>query len=339
MIQQRNMMDFYPNKGKISNIEHARSPLPMSNSPRPTSFKPLKVNLPTLPTDSPGLKGAASLNSLPASNADDTPKYFWDSFDLNNGEEAPDQANKNMTSEVDANRTDNASFVSGESSAGDRARLLPTASIDPTRDIETLPEDVRIATMPRKPIHDNVSNVDTEDDEPPMGQVFPRQPVSTSFEQLLALNDDINFADEDEELQSPSMGYEQANSYDYHLHLNNYLPTYNISENSETDEQTPMLDRRRQIISPNANRNVNTDSFDVSSEFNASIRALPEEKSSYHFGKPPSSKPPSSTSNGLKNGEGTLDNLCQLEETDDEDEAQTPTVENKPLGMAKITQV
>ena len=27
-----------------------------------------------------------------------------------------------------------------------------------------------------------------------------------SFEQLLALNDDINFADEDEELQSPSMG-------------------------------------------------------------------------------------------------------------------------------------
>ena len=134
-------------------------------------------------------------------------------------------------------------------------------------------------------------------------------------------------------------GYEQANSYDYHLHLNNYLPTYNISENSETDEQTPMLDRRRQIISPNANRNVTTDSFDVSSEFNASIRALPEEKSSYHFGKPPSSKPPSSTSNGLKNGEGTLDNLCQLEETDDEDEAQTPTVESKPLGMAKITQV
>ena len=57
MIQQRNMMDYYPNKGKLTNIEHARSPLPMSNSPRPTSFKPLKVNLPTVPTDSPGLKG------------------------------------------------------------------------------------------------------------------------------------------------------------------------------------------------------------------------------------------------------------------------------------------
>ena len=62
MIQQRNMMDYYPNKGKISNIENARSPLPMSNSPRPTSFKPLKVNLPTVPTDSPGLKGNFSPN-------------------------------------------------------------------------------------------------------------------------------------------------------------------------------------------------------------------------------------------------------------------------------------
>merc|ERR1712141_971685 len=112
-------------------------------------------------------------------------------------------------------------------------------------------------------------------------------------------------------------------------------PTYNISENSETEEQTPMLDRRRQIVSPNAN------SFDVSSEFNASIRALPEDKS-YIFGKqspPSSSKPPNSSSNGrLQDG----DNLCQLEETDDDDDedAQTPTVESKPaLGLSKITQV
>lgn len=150
----------------------------------------------------------------------------------------------------------------------------------------------------------------------------------------MALNDDINFADE--EVESPSFA-ELPNSYDYHLHLNNYLPTYNISENSETEEQTPMLDRRRQIVSPNAN------SFDVSSEFNASIRALPEDKS-YIFGKqspPSSSKPPNSSSNGrLQDG----DNLCQLEETDDDDDddedAQTPTVESKPaLGLSKITQV
>ena len=131
MIQQRNMMDFYPNRGKISNIEQARSPLPMSNSPRPTSFKPLKVNLPTVPTDSPGLKGATSLSSLPASNAEDTPKYFWDSFDLNNADGVDNGENKNMNTELTANHGDNASFVS-ESSAGDRSRLLlQTANVGP----------------------------------------------------------------------------------------------------------------------------------------------------------------------------------------------------------------
>ena len=187
----RNLMEYYPSKTKLNIdnagiVQHRSSPgggvVVMNNGQqRPNSFKPLKVNLPTLPTDSPGLKGAASLNSLPASNADDTPKYFWDSFDLNNGEEAHPDHEKHMTSEVDAIRTDNASFVSGESSAGDRAgRVLPPTSIDPTRDIETLPEDIRIATMPRKPIPDNISNADTED-EPPMGTVFPNKPVSTRY--------------------------------------------------------------------------------------------------------------------------------------------------------------
>ena len=57
------------------------------------------------------------------------------------------------------------------------ASLLVTA-IDPTRDIETLPEDIQIATMPRKPLvsfvqsktqADNLSNADTED-EPQLGK-------------------------------------------------------------------------------------------------------------------------------------------------------------------------
>lgn len=183
-----------------------------------------------------------------------------------------------------------------------------SASIDPTRDIETLPEDIQIATMPRRPAAP-ISNADTEE-EAPLGTVFPKKPVSTSFEQLLALNDDINFADEEDE----SPGAELPNSYDYHLHLNSYLPTYNMSENSETDEQTPMLDRR-QILNQN---------LDVSSEFNASIRALPEDK----------------YSSPLKPSQSGDDNLCQLEETDDDEDVSTPVVENKPpLGLAKITQV
>ena len=51
---------------------------------------------------------------------------------------------------------------------------------------------------------------------------------STSFEQLLASNDDINFADEDEDSDSRAHGGssgadECPNSYDYCIHPNNYL--------------------------------------------------------------------------------------------------------------------
>jgi hypothetical protein len=175
------MLDFYPNKGKISNVEIR--PINQTQQ-RPNSFKPMRVNIPTAPTDSPGLKGATSLSSLPTSNAEDTPKYFWDSFDLNNageGEESNRHANK-MTSEVAANPGDNASFISGELSIpGEMSRLIPqtvATSIDPTRDIETLPEDVRIMTMPRRTFNDNVSNAGTED-EPQLGTVFANHPVST----------------------------------------------------------------------------------------------------------------------------------------------------------------
>ena len=68
-------------------------------------------------------KGATSLSSLPASNAEDTPKYFWDSFDLNNPD-ASNIDNKNMNTELTANHPDNASFVSESSAGGDRSRLL-----------------------------------------------------------------------------------------------------------------------------------------------------------------------------------------------------------------------
>ena len=63
------------------------------------------------------------MSSLPASNAEDTPKYFWDSFDLNNPD-ASNIDNKNMNTELTANHPDNASFVSESSAGGDRSRLL-----------------------------------------------------------------------------------------------------------------------------------------------------------------------------------------------------------------------
>lgn len=165
----------------------------VSNSPRPSSFKPLKVNLPTVPnptnpTDSPGLKGATSLSSLQTSvNAEDTPKYFWDSFDLNNANAENEPLEPSEVTahpcDVSASESSHAPTTADET---ERARLLmpqqqhPLTNVDPTRDIETLAEDVRIATMPRR-LHkeqEEISNADTED-EPPLGAVFPKKPVST----------------------------------------------------------------------------------------------------------------------------------------------------------------
>ena len=354
----RNLMDsyFYPNKpgGK-------RSP------PRPTSFRPpsrLRVNLPASATDSPGLKGATSLSSLPTSNTEDTQKYYWDSFDLNGSEEP--ESHPRLIPEVNLGPeiVDNSSFVSSESNENNLILLHPAKPpsagrpVDPSRDIDTLPEDESSPAL----LHNNnnedenddaVSNAGTED-EPQLGAVYPQAANSNSLEQLLSLNEDINFADDDDE-----EGHEAQNSYDYHLHLNNYLPQHNISEASETDEQTPMLGRKEnQFIyqglsattSPNSNfrrfppspvRLMKSD-LDTSSDYNRSISALPEDpfrRKGVAVAPPTSLRlpnynnlsapPPPSSSNGVSTSNGCmgeLDNLCELEDSDDDD-CQTPTVE------------
>jgi hypothetical protein len=143
---RRNLMDsyFFPTKpgGK-------RSP------PRPTSFRPpsrVRPNVPASATDSPGLKGATSLSSLPTSNIEDTQKYYWDSFDLN-GTEEPQQL-PGLMPEVNAGTevVDNSSFVSSESNENNLLAMNPIKSVtsrlvDPTRDIDTLPEDETTACL------------------------------------------------------------------------------------------------------------------------------------------------------------------------------------------------
>ena len=89
---------------------------------------------------------------------------------------------------------------------------------------------------------------------------------------------------------------EVDNAYDYHLHLNNYLPTYNVSETDQSDEQTPMLAHR------SVNNRNNKNNLDTSSEMNCSIAALPEDSSA-------------AASNGHSNG----DNLCELEDSDEDE--------------------
>jgi len=47
----------------------------------------------------------------------------------------------------------------------------------------------------------------------------------------------MNYADDDND------SVEIPNVYDYQLHLNNYLPTYHLGSDPDTDEATPMLGR------------------------------------------------------------------------------------------------
>jgi hypothetical protein len=349
MQEQRNLMDsyFYPNKpgGK-------RSP------PRPSSFRPsshMRVQLPVSVTDSPGLKGATSLSSLPTSNTEDTQKYYWDSFDLNGGEEP--EPHPRLIPEVSAaaEGVDSNSFVSSESNENNLLLMNPTKAaagrrVDPTRDIDTLPED-DAGVLNNNPADEAVSTAGTED-EPQLGAVYPQAATSNSLEQLLSMNEDIHFADDDDD------GHEAQNSYDYHLHLNNYLPQHNMSEASETDEQTPMLARKQNeflyqgVTSPNANfrrfppspvRLMKTD-VDAASDYNRTITALPEDPFRQKSAPPSSLRLPNlnplnavpATTRG-----GDLDNLCQLEESDDD--CETPTVEMKgpsaTSNLPRVTQV
>ena len=323
-LDQR-ILEYYNNKHR----SHKQPLGGACNYPRAAPHFPGVPHPPNLPghvTDSPGLKDGNSLSSLPTScAADDTQKYFWDSFDLNGdsaaatGAEATNIQHSAIGGIMSSNGQEpmggllpkpgfssigNSSFVSSSESNENNLNihvnaLATSVPIDITRDIETLPENGTIH-KPKGKKEGNTDADDDSDDEPQFGSVFPSNVGgnqgnhSTSFEQLLASNDDINFADDDDE-EIVGNG-ECPNSYDYHLHLDNYLPEHNISEASETDEQTPMLSRHPPpnithniIKSPNANRvnppsavgpsyvlSSNLKNMDEESDLNRSIAALPE---------------------------------------------------------------
>ena len=288
----RNLMGnyFHPDKNKIDSHFN--------------NHNKLRVNLP--PTaDSPALKGATSLSSLQTSGAEDTSqRYFWDSFDLNDGA----AGGHPTTALAGASVMPRLSMVPENPKSGTETNTStlppPGKPVDPSRDIETLNEDDHATDA------DVISTADTED-EPQLGSVYPKQPITKSFEELLALNDDINFADAEEEDGATAVR---------DFHLNNYLPTYNISE-TDTDEQTPMLGRMNRFLpikSPAAGSKVSKSSndMDTSSELNASISVLPEEEIG-------------TATNGVQRGinQSDLDNVCDIEDSEDE----TPTVEVKPM--------
>ena len=96
--------------------------------------------------------------------------------------------------------------------------------------------------------------------------------------------------------------------------------------------------------------------LDASSDYNRSISALPEEpfrRKAIPVAPPTTlrlpnynnlSAPPPSSSNGMS-AHAELDNLCQLEESEDDEDCQTPTVEmrgpptSSNPNLPRVTQV
>lgn len=112
---------------------------------------------------------------------------------------------------------------------------VPEQPVDPSRDIETLAEDEE-----EQETGDDVKSIVSSECESQLGAVYPdaspMHQTNKSIEELLMAND-MNYADDD------NGSVDIPNIYDYRLHLNNYLPTYHLGSDQDTDEATPMLGR------------------------------------------------------------------------------------------------
>ena len=144
---------------------------------------------------------------------DDSQRYHWDCSDWAGQLELPPGA-------ASSNKTE------------------PFPAVDPSRDIQTLPEEEE---------ETEAKSIASSECESQLGAVYPdaspMHQTNKSIEELLMIND-MNYADED-----PGSG-DIPNIYDYKLHLNNYLPTYHLGSDQDTDEATPMLGRHPQPLPP-----------------------------------------------------------------------------------------
>ena len=102
-------------------------------------------------------------------------------------------------------------------------------------DIETLPEDGTGAGA-----EEADAKSDSSECESQLGAVYPlgspMHQTNKSIEELM-MGNEMNYADDD------NGSVEIPNIYDYQLHLNNYLPTYHLGSDPDTDEATPMMGR------------------------------------------------------------------------------------------------
>ena len=217
MLRDRdmNLKDNYFMRKKSPPIDVTR---PSSNASSSALYRPSKLQV-VLPAD--GSDGGQEL-----SVEEDCQRYHWDCSDW------ASQGLQPMMELPNGEIIANTSWATGATNVVPPARHEP---VDPSRDIETLPEG--------EDDDDSPSMVDSEG-ESQLGAVYPdsdpRSPMhqtNKSIEELMMVND-MNYADED------NNSVEIPNIYDYKLHLNNYLPTYHLGSDPDTqDEATPMLGR------------------------------------------------------------------------------------------------
>jgi protocadherin Fat 1/2/3 len=211
-----NLKDNYFMRRKSPPIDLTR---PSSNASSAALYRPskLQVNLPT--------EGEETCHSE-LSVEEDCQRYHWDCSDW------ASQGLQPMMEMPNGEIIANTSWVTG--GAARVVPPVPQGPVDPSRDIDTLPEGED---------DDGAASVQDSEGESQLGAVYPdsdpRSPMhqtNKSIEELMLVND-MNYADEDNE------SVEIPNIYDYPLHLNNYLPTYHLGSDPDTDEATPMMGR------------------------------------------------------------------------------------------------
>ena len=231
MISNRdmNLKDNYFLRKKSPGLDSTR---PSSSSSLLFRAAKLRVNLP--PDGEEATQSELSVE-------DDCQRYHWDCSDWANQSALPAlselpngevQENTSWMSDLYRNSSQGIS----KSNQSNVPVFLPSEPVDPTRDIETLPEE---ETGNEDEDPDGLSQYNSEC-ESQLGAVYPDDsPIhqtNKSIEELMMINE-VNYADDDDE------NIEIPNTYDYQLHLNNYLPTYHLGSDPDTDEATPMLSR------------------------------------------------------------------------------------------------
>ena len=216
-----------------------RKKSPGLDSTRPSSSSSIFFRQAKLRVNLPQDVGGDDTCQSELSMEDEYQRYHWDCSDWAN------QATLPALSELpNGEVVDHASWLSelhrNISSTNTIQPFNINEPVDPTRDIETLPEEDNVVSVAS---NDDQAHVgDGSDNESQLGAVYPDSPMhqtNKSIEELMLANG-VNYADDEDDNSE-----EIPNIYDYKLHLNNYLPTYHLGSDQETDEAaTPMLNGR-----------------------------------------------------------------------------------------------